>query len=159
MEIRMAPPWVQYANALKAIFQYDDDVKVEYDNDGPKVILRVDGQDKADALSQLLPARKEFGNVTLDVAVVPANKEKDTVALFRDAFKGNKAVNDIVTISDIPDMYVSNPLTYIIFRKEVVQYYNDNLADAHGNKTTLFQEIADELFPSRDGIFFCTDNK
>ena len=154
--IKMAPPWVTYANALMAMFEKDPDIKVTYDNENLGVKLYVNGSAKADALTKLLPAEKAFGNVTLKISVVPANDNpEDMVKLFRDAFFGNEAVTDIWTAP--MEVTQSNPLTYVIFRKEVVQYYNDDLSDAHGNRNTLYQEIAKEIFEDHQGIFFCTD--
>ena len=154
--IKMAPPWVTYANALMAMFEKDPDIKVTYDNENLGVKLYVNGFAKADALTKLLPAEKAFGNVTLKISVVPANDNpEDMVKLFRDAFFGNEAVADIWTAP--MEVTQSNPLTYVIFRKEVVQYYNDDLSDAHGNRNTLYQEIAKEIFEDHQGIFFCTD--
>jgi hypothetical protein len=154
--IKMAPPWVTYANVLMAMFEKDPDIKVTYDNENLGVKLYVNGSAKADALVKLLPAEKAFGNVTLKISVVPANDNPDDmVKLFRDAFFGNEAVADIWTAP--MEVTQSNPLTYVIFRKEVVQYYNDDLSDAHGNRNTLYQEIAKEIFEDHQGIFFCTD--
>ena len=32
-QVKMAPPWVQYANAVQALFEKDPEVKIIYDND------------------------------------------------------------------------------------------------------------------------------
>ena len=152
--VKIAPPWVQYVNALTAMFEKDPDVNVSYDNDSVNVKLYVTGEAKANALAKLLPEMKEFGKVTLTISVVPANEE-DNVKLFRDAFYGNEAVNEIWTTRDA---FMSNPITYVIFAKEVVQYFNDDLSDAHGNRSTIYAELAKELFEEHDGIFFCTDD-
>lgn len=154
-EIKMAPPWIQFANAIVALFEKDPDVKVTYDNDNLGVKLYVNGTAKADALAKLLPTEKQFGNITLKIAVIPANAIESKEKLFRDAFFGNEAVTDIWTAP--MDVTQTNPITYVIFEKEVVQYYNDNLGDAHGNRNTLYEEIAREIFDDHNGIFFCTD--
>lgn len=152
---KLAPPWIEYVNELTALFAKDPAIKVVYDNNENEVKLYVDGQAKADALTQLLPASKEFGNVTLNITIVPANKLKSTVDLYRAAFEGNEAFVESWTAQGI----FTNPITYIIFKKEVVQFYNDNLADAHGNKNTLYQEIAKDVFENKNGIYFCTDTE
>ena len=154
-EIKMAPPWIQFANAIVALFEKDPDVKVTYDNDDVGIKLYVNGVAKADALTKLLPTEKVFGNVTLKISVIPANNADDPIKLFRDAFYGNEAVSDIWTAP--MEVTQSNPFTYVIFQKEVVQYYNDNLGDAHGNRSTLYEEIAREIFENHPGIYFCTD--
>lgn len=40
---------------------------------------------------------------------------------------------------------------------KVVQYFNDDLGDAHGVCSTLYQEIAKDVFGEHEGIFFCTN--
>ena len=40
-----------------------------------------------------------------------------------------------------------------------MQYYNDDLGDAYGNCSTLWQDIARRLFEDVLGIFYCTDVK
>ena len=49
-------------------------------------------------------------------------------------------------------------MTFVEFCKYVVQYYNDNLGDLHGNRTTVMEQIAREVFDDVSGVYFCTDN-
>lgn len=53
----------------------------------------------------------------------------------------------------------SNPITYIVFKNKVVQFWNDDLSDIYGNRSTLYQDIAKEIFGESSGIFFCTDKE
>ena len=155
--LKIAPPWVQYVNALTAMFEKDPEVRVEYNNDEHQVKLYVENVRKAEALEKLLPAEKEFGGVTLRISVIPANLDNSLVALYKEAFMNNRAVVEITTINE---PFMSNPVTYVSFKKEVVQYHNDDLSDSNGNRNTLYQEIAKELFEGhREGIFFCTSNR
>jgi hypothetical protein len=156
--IRMAPPWIQYVNELKALFGRDPEISIQYDNDEYAVTLLVKNQTKADALTLLLPEEKVFGNVSLKVKVVPANMKMTEDELMRAAFNGNPALHDIVKRQATMQ---TPPFTYVIFKKEVVQYFNDELGDAHGNRSTLYQDIAKDLFSGiegANGVFFCTDN-
>ena len=59
---------------------------------------------------------------------------------------------------DIEGVFV-NPIHYCVFKKEVAQYWGDNLGDPHGNVSTLYQEIAKDIFGESGGVIFCTDNK
>lgn len=152
---RMAPPWVQYANAVKAMFREDPEVEVVYDDDLKLVKLMVNNPTKAEALEKLLEDEKDFGGTKLTLMVVPANSEKTTRDLIRWALAGNRAVSRVVNVEGA----FSNPLTYIVFKREVVQYYNDNLGDLYGNRNTLYQEIAGEIFPEHVGVLFCTEAK
>jgi hypothetical protein len=48
----------------------------------------------------------------------------------------------------------------VVFVPKVVQYYTDNLGDINGFRTTLYQELAKELFGESEltrGVYFCTD--
>lgn len=152
--MKIAPPWIQYVNKLKALFAEDKQVRVEYNDDSRVVKLYVDDFAKSDALYLLLPSYVKFGDVELEIEVIPANgANMDYASLFAAAFKNNPAVADMITIGDV----FANPLTYIMFKKEVVQFYNDDLSDPHGNCSTLYQNIADEIFKEHDGVFFCTN--
>ena len=46
---------------------------------------------------------------------------------------------------------------YAVFQSKVVQFFNDDMSDINGNCTTLYQEIAKDVFSGRaEGVFFCT---
>lgn len=153
--IRKSAPWVDYYYELEAMFKEDPEVKVVYDEDNYEVKLFVDSMTKANALAELLPMEKKFGNVTMQVVIIPANKKLDgvRVSVWRAVFEGNPIVNKIETVEGI----FTNPITYIVFRKDVVQYFNDDLGDYYGQCSTLYQEIAKDIFEEHEGVFFCTD--
>lgn len=158
-KVKIVSPWVNYFRELEALFKNDPDIKITYDNIKRVVTLYICGQDKYDALSQLLPAEKMFGNVKLEINLVPDNKLNLTkIDLFRRAFSGNPIVNDIITIPNA-ELGSTNDFDYVVFKKEVVQYHNDSLGDPHGNCSTLYQEIAKDVFPEHGGIYFCTDTE
>ena len=153
-EFNMMSPWAEYLNQIDAFFKEDDDVRVEYDNEAMVIKIYVDGAAKAEALSKLLPTSKKFGNVEIKVNIIPANPlDTSRIGLFKKAFEGNRAVADIETISDIS----SNDFNFIIFKPEVVQYYNDDLSDFNGICSTLYQDLAKELFGETEGVYFCTE--
>ena len=154
---KLSAPWVLFYREVEAMFAEDPAVRVEFDNGDEKIIkLYVDGERKAEALSELLPIEKEFGNVVVKIEVIPANILKgDKAQLFRDAFDGNPALSYDVTVDGV----FSNPVTYFVFKKAVVQYYADNLGDVNGLQSTLYQNIAEDLFENHDGVSFCTDSE
>ena len=85
--------------------------------------------------------------------IIPGNKQKQPVDLIHDAFDDNKAVNFVYVAKD----KFGCVYTYVIFAKEVVQFYNDAINDVHGVCSTLYQDIAKEIFEPIRGIFYCTD--
>lgn len=158
-QLKIVSPWVDHYRKIEAMFKNDPDIRIEFDNDDRIVKLFIDGQDKYDALSQLLPEEKVFGAVTLKIQLIPDNKlSQKKIDLFRKAFNGNPVV---VATPTVPRSATgsSNDFDYVVFKKEVVQYHNDTLADPHGTCSTLYQSIADDIFIGREGVYFCTDNQ
>lgn len=123
-----------------------------WDNEECNLKIYVESMSKAEALAQLLPEEKTFGGVTMTIEVIPANRLTDNINLFKDAFANNPSVSFIETIYGL-----NNPLTFIVFEPEVVQYYNDSTGDYHGIASTLYQDLANDIFEDRAGIYFCTD--
>ena len=186
VRLKISPPWITYVNKLNALFCEDPDIKIVYDNNKITVRLYVNDGEKAEALYRLLPENKIFGNVILQIYVIPSNKEDfksldvknlpevdpfvmekylegnsilhnaSTLTLFNTAFEGNPVYAFGYPVEGI----LSNTITYIVFKNCVVQFFNDNLNDLYGNISTLYQDIAADVFKKDDevqGVFYCTD--
>lgn len=156
--IKLSSPWVSYYHAVKALFDEDKDIKITFDNDTMELKLYVTGEKKMEALTKLFPTEKTFGNVALKISIIPANLGyvSNPGKVFEDAFENNPAVVSTIVI---PGAY-GNPVTYVVFDKRVVQYWNDNMGDPHGNRSTLFEELAREVFedsPVAKACLFCTN--
>lgn len=152
-KLRLSPPWITFVHEVEALFAQDEEVKVKYDDEFCTLKLYVDNTDKAEALSQILPEKKEFGNITVTIEVVPANlKEAPIDKLFEKAFSGNLALS-YTTAFDSPFGKVS----YVVFEKKVIQFFNDQMDDINGNKSMLYEDAARDVFGTELGIFYCTD--
>lgn len=150
----LSAPWVTFYREIDALFGGDPEIKITYYEDDYTICLYVNNEEKAEALSQLLPNEKKFGNVVLKIKVLPANEAVDeNIELFQRAFSGNPAVAFIHTATDP----TGGKLHFVVFEKKVVQFFNDNLRDIAGNESTLFQEIARDVFGDYVNISFCTD--
>ena len=153
---KLAPPWVGYANKFNQMFGKDPQLHIKFDDVNCKLKVCVDSQKKYEALKELLPSKVSFGNVDMYIDLIPSNAmvgKSDIASLFADAFEDNPVLQDII---EIPGVF-TNKLTYIVFKKEVVQYWNDNLGDPHGLVSTLYQDIAKDIFVGVDGVNYCTD--
>lgn len=150
--LTLSSPWMEYYRKLEAMFQYDEDIHLVMDNDQPEIKIFVDNPVKADALAKLLPVEKEFGNVKLAITVIPADIEATKLNLLKWAFSGNPVLNYILP-SDTP----FGTFNYVVFSKEVVQYFNDNMRDLNGNTSTLYESLARDLFGEDADICYCTD--
>ncbi len=159
-KVNLAAPWTTFYRQVQAFFKNDPEIKVMYNAQGPELKLYVDNPVKAEALTQLLEPTRTFGNVTLTISVVPSNKAVDggipemncDSALIKAALAGNGAVS---LVKDV--VVMANTLTYVAFKKEVVQFFNDNLSDLRGLTSTLYQDIAEVIFTHHLGVCFCTD--
>lgn len=149
-EVGLKSPWMTYVTLVKALFEHDDDVLVDYDSDDAELTLFVDDAIKADALAQMqergiFPAEREYGNVTLKVNVVPANDAASETDLYMAAFNGNPA---FAGIGGIEQMGLT--LSYALFAPVAVQYYSDDLSEYGGITTTTYAELAKEVFDAKD---------
>ena len=154
-KLNLAAPWVTYANEIKAMFKDDPEVKVVYNNEETEVRIYVAKQAKCDALEKILKHEVKFGNITLKINVIAPNEnDEDILDVFDDAFAGNPAISFVVPIE--------SPLgthRFVVFKNEVVQFYNDQLDDLNGNKSTLYQDIAKDIFVEGLAVNYCTEPK
>ncbi len=148
-------PWVVYYNQIKALFEKDPDITTEFNADDLVIVIKVDNMEKAEALAKIMPMSKSFGGIMVSIRVVPANANvgEYLADCFETAFTGNDAFSHITMVPDV----FSNPMSFCVFKKEVVQYPDDNIFDEHGVCSTLYQDIAKKIFGEVDGVFFCTD--
>ena len=151
-EMKLSSPWITYVHEIQKMFERDSEVRVMYDDESKEVKLFVDSAQKAEALEKILRHEKTFGNVVLKIAVVPSNKEKDILDVFNDAFFGNAALSYTIPIESPLGIH-----RFVVFDGKVVQFYNDQLDDLNGNKSTLYQEIAKDIFEDKLAVNFCTE--
>ena len=151
--MKLSAPWVFFYRELEALFKDDPEVRVVFSEEEYEVKLFVENPRKADALQQLLPTEKVFGNVTLKITIIPANDGKLTIAqAFNDAFAGNPALVGLYHIETPMGAF-----DYAAFKGKVVQFFNDDLSDLNGNCSTLYQEIAKDVFGLKSDLMFCTE--
>ena len=163
-KLNMSPPWVLYYKKLNALFEEDEDIMVIYDEDETEVKVYCTDENKSQALSFLLPTTVSCGSVELKITVIPSNKNSDDVLKgFKVAINNPETAicilfgdgnNYVEEVKVIPTPFGN--FTYVIFTKEVIQYFEDNLADFYGNRSTLCEDIAKEIFNNIEGVFFCT---
>jgi len=149
-DIKQSSPWVHFVNELKALFSKDPEVHIQYEDGAYEVILRVDNQDKADALSKLISPEVIFGNVHFLVKIIPANISLENLAgIFNDAFSGNPAFSHFAHSTSLG-------YNYALFSSTPAQFYDDNLANPSGVKTMLMEDIAKDVLTGVEGIFYTT---
>ena len=163
VRLKLSPPWITYINKLVALFDGDPQIafNLSQTEAGPSVVIGCNNGDKVAALQKLLPEKKEFGNVTLFIEIdgKPSNLTFPTSQkLFETAFKGNSAF--AYAVSPNAEGYWWPPMTYVVFKNCVVQFFNDNLNDCHGLISTLYEDIAEEIFADvtlQGNVYYNTD--
>ena len=151
----LSAPWYTYYHELEALFGQDPEISMDFSEDEGDytVAMRVRNEEKAYALMQLLPAVRSFGSIAVRIRVIPADEKAESdYNLLLKAFKDNpvfvKAIKEEMT-----------DYNYILFKKEVVGFFNDELGDPDGFRFTLFQDIADNVFANAHDVFFSTDHE
>lgn len=162
--LKLSSPWVIYYKELCALFGKDDDVHIVFDEESNTVKLYVEDEQRAAAIESLLPVEKHFGDVTLYINVYPANYKESTANKFvsvpsnaADIFRMAFSRNPVLSFVREVRLLYNNPMTYVVFRNEVVQYFNDNLGDIYGQCSTLYENIARDVLETPDGVYYCTD--
>lgn len=157
--ISKAPPWETFYHEVEALFDGDLDIDVmrSYSEKEKRIVIYVQNNEKYKILTRYMPAKKIFGGVEILIDLVPAdtkdangNAQEDMKKLFA----GNGNVSRVETQG-----FPSGLVTYVAFKNDVVQFYDDNLADINRNKSMLMETIArDVLSEPIDGVYFCTDS-
>lgn len=137
-DMNLRSPWEIYCKRVEALFDNDPDVITLYDAAEVKLSLLVNGDDKAQAIESLLPPSRQFGNVTLDIEVIPSNDQPTESDVFRRAFSGNAAFVDVV------DGYGPvGDVSYALFLPEVAQIPEDDISEFGGMTTITYADLAE----------------
>lgn len=162
MNLAIEAPWYTYGKQLIALFGPDPAITVgdveESTTDDVDffVNIEVSNHEKFIALDRVLPKVKTFGNITLGIYLYDeenATAGNDAIEQYKTIFKGNPLVSEIIEAEDM----TGDSHGFIMFKPQVIQFYDDNLFDYNGNWSGLAQDIAKEVFEDEiRGIHFCT---
>lgn len=151
--VKISPPWTTYYRELVELFKKDKEIFIEFDEDKNEIEITTTKYEKSLALKKVLPEEKEFGAVKLKINIVYDEPEMTAINAFKELAINNPAFKyTYVFPTD------TNPIAYVMFAKEVVQYLNDDLSDPHGVTSTLYETLARNVFMNDKGIIFSTDS-
>lgn len=155
-------PWITTYNKIFAIFGRDEDLvfsNVEKDSTEEGVYsftITSNNSVKLSAIEKIMKNEFTFGNVTLRVKFIYETENAATITAsdFKNAFSGNNILSKVETI-ETPWKFNR---TFVVFGREVIQFYNDDITDFYGNFNGLAEDIAQDIFkPVENDISFCTD--
>lgn len=163
-KVKLSPPWDGHMSMLSSFFAGDKRVRVGYCEDGCGCIEVFDG-DMYQALEQVLRKQLRFGNVRLEIRVVPANclrgkgdvlniREKTftDLAALKVVLKENPAFSKIRR-----DKSSAFDFVFVLFKPVVLQWYNDNLGNPWKLTTSTHELAADWVFKAELGVSFTTE--
>jgi hypothetical protein len=163
VRVNLSPPWYGYQRRVTALFGSDPDITVSnlvsVGQGQYSFSLVIQNDKKAQAIKNLLVSPVDLGNTTLQIQVLDATGREAIPALqgdigpvITDAFSRNPVFSRIIVESlglfKIP---------YCIFKKQVLQFWNDDFSCFSGQTSILAEDIAREILHSQQYVSFCTD--
>lgn len=156
---RLSPPWYTYHRKLRALFGEDPEISIKEMGDlgeGKFVIMiLVSNKQKAQALKSLIINPVSMGNITITLTIL--GPEEDSIGestlnanIVKTAFDGNPIFEKMVSKN-----YCGIEFNYCVFKKEVIQYWNDDISDYRGICSCLAADIAREILVPTD-VSYCT---
>ena len=140
----LSPPWETFRSQLAATVGKTPGVKVGQLLERPggyTVAVTVQGVARGDALATVLTGTKQIGNVGVEVEVqrpnghrisgITPSSSRELAQIEESALDGNPMFKTVVVRASSP--YSSDETVYPVFTRSVVQFYNDDLTDLHGN--------------------------
>ena len=156
-QIKLSPPWIEFYKKIQLLFKEDKEITVSFNEDKYILSITVKGnEEKAKALRKLFPTEKLFGNIAVRIKIFTTKikTEKNVLPeeILAKAFENNPIVEAIITSGDV----LRDDQTYVLFKNEVVQFFNDDIYDYNGLCSTLYQDIAKEVFKDFADVHYCT---
>lgn len=151
-DVSILSPWNCFYKEVECLFEDDPEVKVVIEDKHVK--LYVSTADKAEALEEILPTEKVFGNVVVKITVYPPNfSNMSDAEIYEKAFSGN---NKFVYVK-VDEGDLGRPSrTYVCFSRMAAQYYSDNLKDVNRNTNLLVEDLVRRIVDETAETSFCT---
>jgi hypothetical protein len=159
-------PWYTLYNKIVSMFGGDEELTISNITETTKaaenakatytITISSANAVKLQAIEKILKHEFPMGNIVVKIAFVyEESKNSDiTAADFKNAFTGNPIMSNIKTI----ETPWKSEMTFVLFKREVIQFYNDDITDLYGNFNGLAEDIARELFNDvTEVISYCTD--
>ena len=161
-KLKLEAPWYTYQKKVKALFCGDPAISVgevaENENGDTAYYFDIEVRDheKFIALDRVMPKKVTFGNVTMAIILYDeanAAADDDALALYKTIFNGNPNVDSVQAAYD----HTGTRHGFVLFKPEVIQFFDDDIHDFNGLWSGLMQDIAKEVFEAEvRGIHFCT---
>ena len=145
------PPVFTVANRYKALFDGDKEVKIEVEQKDNTISILVANSLKAACIDKIVD---RISDPSITIKVINLNYDRDVSDLLKYSFEGNPHFSRIIKCEPIEGTEVYST----VFKKEVIQFSNDNGGAIEGKETRVMEQLARELLhPGK--MTFCTELK
>lgn len=168
---KLSPPWYTLWNEINASIGNDPDVTVKPldTQQSPFIVpVQVGSHEKAEAIASILDLRHIIGNITVDVEIrdqtgtivspkVPQTTE-ELAKMMETALGGNGWFSEVIA----RPIYPQGPeVIYPVFKKEVIQFFNDDLSDVYSNYNNVAAFVFKDVLNGAPGGFsvYCSTAK
>lgn len=160
--VRLSPPWYTFFNFVKHSIAEDRCVDVldmkEMSDCDFLIPIEVKDRNRAIALASILVPCKNFGNINVRIEIShcgriinPCNcicDARGILRLFEEAFCTNCYFECVECVEIFGAARI-----FPVFKKEVIQFFNDDLSDLYSNFNGVAADVfAEVLKPQIDGI-------
>jgi len=161
-KLRLSPPWYTFFNYVINSVGRDRCVEVfemQEISDGNFLIpIEVRGRDKAIALATILVPCVNFGNINVRIEVIqcgqvvkPDDRCQDECSLMR-IFEEAFGTNHYYEYVEFRRVF-SSIIVFPVFKKEVIQFFNDDLSDLNNSFNGVAAHVFAEVLEKQiDGI-------
>ena len=151
--VALSSPWMTYYNKLVALFNDDPELNVLWKEEEKTIIIESINTFKIMALEKLLAPTVAFGNVTVTVkCLVKDGAEESLSAVFKTAFAGNPHFSKVIDAT-----VVAVEETFVLFKPEVIQFFNDDTSDYYSNWNGLSEDIMRDVIKKDIRVNIGTD--
>lgn len=157
--MQLSPPWYAYHRKVLALFGGDPQIHIKdlaaLDEGKYAYMILIDDAKKARAIKTILLKEIYIGNITIQATILGPDEDliqsasTDAVTLFNDAFSGNPIFDKAITVH-----FGGQTFNYCIFKKVILQFWNDDMSDYYGNFNGLPSDVAKEILDT-EGVQFC----
>jgi len=151
----ISPPWITLYHKFEAIFGDDPEITLDFTGaeGGYAIVFESRNATKLDALERMLNPDFTFGNIKVTLQFkVSNNVASNDYDVCIDALTGNPMFADIIPRSFMPGLEPDQ--ICVIMKKEIIQFFDDNLNDFYGNANFLPTDVAKEIFVKNGALQF-----
>ena len=156
--VQLSPPWYILRNKIFYLLDPDEELMVSElieDKKGSYIIkITSENGEKLEALKKVLKESFEFGNVTVKVEFEHVRDDEITIEDYETAFAGN--ANFVEAVETGKGLFQG--LRYIVFAKEILQFFDDDLSDLYANFNGIVADVAKEVCKKYENVYFSTDD-